>query len=758
MRGSYLLSLAAALLWPAPAAIGQDAPPAAPAPRKLALLVAISQYERPQLYPGNVSRQPPDWWNLNCRNDVDRIEGVLKERFRFAAEDVLVLTDAQATRDGITKAFREHLVKKVQPGDIVYFHYSGHGQQIPDDNGDELDGLDESLVTADYKSQDARENAATNLRDDTIGQLLGELKAKMTPRGEAKVKGNITVTFDCCFSGSATRGTDLPPGQGRLPSRGRGWKEEIDGPLPEPSPAARAQGRERGANPNASGLADGPAEGYVLLTATRSNQTAKEKRDERLNPMGAFTCYLVRALDKSTGRTTYQDVFERVNSDLTGDIPEQIPTIEGEADNLLFSGTSVRPDPYIVVQNYDSDEGVLTLPTGALHGEAVGSQFAIFPQEADVKDPAQKIADAEVIKVESTSCSAKLQVDRKDWPAPAKLKLAHAVETEHNYGDNVLLLLNEVAGPVANAIKGLKVVSTRDVTKDNYDVYVHADPNDPKVIILEGKAGNIRADGNGQNVRRFAADDAGTPKKIRDELFGAWKWRFLAGLSNESSDSLIKVDVRLVAVTAKRLDNGEYDGRTIKVRDDIEPIGNRLNVTEGDLVMIQLRNLSERRTAYLTVLDLTPTFELAPSFPDPGDQNDFPAAPGGGEEGWKTLPARYLIETEMSTNTDVEVDRYKALGTRDESNFTALLFKREGDEVKPKKAEEVKQGTERKRGGGDHGLARLVGLAALGEDPDPPADQGPAPPQLRGGQRARLRTSDWGTAEFFLEVRRKSKK
>ena len=88
-------------------------------------------------------------------------------------------------------AFREFLIKPTTKGDIVFFHYSGHGQQIPDDNGDEIDAYDESLVPSDYVSQ---KDGSKNIRDDEIGQLLDELKAKEP--------ANVTISLDSCFSGT----------------------------------------------------------------------------------------------------------------------------------------------------------------------------------------------------------------------------------------------------------------------------------------------------------------------------------------------------------------------------------------------------------------------------------------------------------------------------------------------------------------------------------------------------------------------------
>ena len=569
----------------------------------------------------------------------------------------------------------------------------------------------------------------------------------MTPAGASKVLGNITLTFDCCFSGTATRGENLPQGSGRLPNRGRGWLEEYDGkPLDGPRPQPAAQARARGKADDSSGLLDAGeavARGYVLLTATKNDQVAKEKRDERMSPMGAFSFYLLRALDKANERTTYRDLFERVNAELTGDILNQNPTIEGEDSKLLFSGTAVPADPYLVVQHFDSDKGVVELPAGKLQGMTAASRYAIFRAGSDVKKEENKIAEAEITEVKTMSSLAKLQGDRAQWPKAEELKAARAVETSHGFGDCVLLLWIEgVDGPVADEIKKLKVVSTKDVTKDTYEVTLHPDEKEPsKYIVVERKDGGLR---------KFNAKASETPKQIREELFGAWKWKYLSTLNNGGPDSLVNVDLRLVAVDVQFTPAMKVDLTKVKVREDIKPVGNRITVTGGDFVMLQVKNLSERRSAFITVLDMTPTREITAAFPEPGDEAKFAPADDPAKAEWVSL-RRSLFCAKMSTDKSSEVDRFKAFGTRENADYSALLFQRRGE----RGAGDVRGGVARGRGGPNHGLARLLGAALLGEDPDPPANQGPPPAQLRGADPLVAEITDWGTEEFFLEVKRK---
>jgi hypothetical protein len=119
-----------------------------------------------------------------CINDVLEMEKVLREHFQF--QDIIMLLDAAATTDGILTAL-ENLVKDAKPGDILYFHYSGHGSQMLDDaDADhEPDGLDEIICPIDLNWDDKV------IRDDDLKRIFDKV-----PYGV-----NLTVMLDCCNSG-----------------------------------------------------------------------------------------------------------------------------------------------------------------------------------------------------------------------------------------------------------------------------------------------------------------------------------------------------------------------------------------------------------------------------------------------------------------------------------------------------------------------------------------------------------------------------
>ncbi|MEO0854193.1 MAG: caspase family protein, partial [Cyanobacteria bacterium J06648_11] len=123
-RRTFLHQVAAAVGWHAAwqsgllACGGASAPAAlaATSGRKLAVLVGIDRYPSP-LSPLQ-----------GCSTDVQLQRELLIHRFGFADADIVILKDAEATRDRIEDAFLTHLVERADATDAVFFHFSGHGR------------------------------------------------------------------------------------------------------------------------------------------------------------------------------------------------------------------------------------------------------------------------------------------------------------------------------------------------------------------------------------------------------------------------------------------------------------------------------------------------------------------------------------------------------------------------------------------------------------------------------------------------------
>jgi len=58
-------------------------------------------------------------------------------------------SDPQPSRANMLKAFR-WLVEGASAGDVLFFHFSGHGGQQVDTHGDEEDGMDETICPVDF--------------------------------------------------------------------------------------------------------------------------------------------------------------------------------------------------------------------------------------------------------------------------------------------------------------------------------------------------------------------------------------------------------------------------------------------------------------------------------------------------------------------------------------------------------------------------------------------------------------------------------
>lgn len=110
------------------------------AQNKLALLIGIGQYP-----------QESGWPTIHGDNDVTIIKDLLFDQ-DFKEENIFTLTNSTATKASITSTL-EALRQKAKQGDIVYIHFSGHGQQVTDLDGDEDDHYDEAWIPYDARKK-----------------------------------------------------------------------------------------------------------------------------------------------------------------------------------------------------------------------------------------------------------------------------------------------------------------------------------------------------------------------------------------------------------------------------------------------------------------------------------------------------------------------------------------------------------------------------------------------------------------------------
>lgn len=159
--------------------------------RKRAFMVGISNYD--------TALTGYQWNNINGVEDVNLISPILKKQGFY----LLTLLVEQATFDNITRQLSA-FVSKTKKGDVVYLHFSTHGQPVEDQNGDEKDGWDEAIVPIDaYKIyKKGTYEGKKHLLDDQLNKYVVKLREKIGP------SGMLYVVIDACHAGTSSRAND----------------------------------------------------------------------------------------------------------------------------------------------------------------------------------------------------------------------------------------------------------------------------------------------------------------------------------------------------------------------------------------------------------------------------------------------------------------------------------------------------------------------------------------------------------------------
>lgn len=267
------------------------------APKRFGVFFGVSQYEF-----GRESGLDLKY----CDSDAQKSAETFRDIGRLNESQVFV--NERATRANLERAITQWLPSVSKPGDTVFIFFSGHGSQIPDDNGDETDKLDELLLPHDFwtlgllaslakkleqgqldeslkprvlaalqlvrkagSPQKAAEwlSRATGVTDDLFGHWLQRLDGRQ-----------VVVILDSCMSGgfaTAEKGEDVP-----LKSA------EIDKPSP-PAPFDFLDSE-------VARLKDIGQKETALLAACRRNEVTLIREDLKHS---VFTYHLLREIQQA---------------------------------------------------------------------------------------------------------------------------------------------------------------------------------------------------------------------------------------------------------------------------------------------------------------------------------------------------------------------------------------------------------------------------------------------------------------------------
>ena len=311
-----------------------------------AVIVGIDQYV--PAAPARAGAAPPaagqatrsGWTNLDgAVNDAEAIRQVLVSRFGFRDSDVHVLTNAQATRDGIVGAVRKWLIDAAAPGDVSVFFYAGHGSRVKNSLSAEADKMDETLVPADANT------GRPDLRDKELARLFNDALDK---------KVVLTALMDSCHSGSIARSVGRPVKFRVLPPDER---DVADASAPVP-PETR---------------------GALILSAAQDDQFAAETTGDDRTSHGLFSWALLKTLRSMPVNQSADRMFLQLRAIMQAGETMQEPVMAGTPERRRAPLFGVAPPAtaaatVVAVQAVQGDGSVL-LQGGVALGLRKGTEL-----------------------------------------------------------------------------------------------------------------------------------------------------------------------------------------------------------------------------------------------------------------------------------------------------------------------------------------------------------------------------------------------
>lgn len=620
-----------------------------------ALLIGIDHY-MPNLLLGKYS-----YPHLGgCVRDISHVESFFKNKLGLAADRITKLTASLTDGDkpaeppaqwptykNIVAAFKK-LINEAKAGDQVYIHYSGHGGRastaFPKLKG--KTAQDEALVPTDIGNSEAQ-----YVRDVEIAHLLKAMVDK---------KLIVTVVFDCCHSGGATRG------RGGARTRGIGIVDTRT--LPTKSLVASEEelaltwetlsgGKTRSLKP-ASGWLMEP-QGYVLLAACRAQELAMEYPFDGYESNGALTYWLLDSLKQIGPGLTYKLLHDRIVAKIHSQFETQTPQLQGEGNRLVFGSEQVKPQHGVTVMQYDSRKKTVLLNAGQAHGVRKGAQFAVYSIDAkSLTDTEDRVALAEVTEIGASESRAKVTNKLGTKPIqqgaqavlldPGMVRLRRSVRVLKR--DDLPKKIDQ-----AKALESIETILAKGAS-GFLQLAAEKEPADYQVAVNEKSEYEIW-DPAGEPIKNLRPalkiKDAESAARVVSRLEHLAKYRNVQELDNRDPMSPLarKLVVELVGMQT------EFDPADEPDPQPFNSPGNTPVLKEGEWTFLRVRNNSSE-VLNVTVMDLGPDWSVSQIYPsgagafeslDPGQELPIlrlqSSLPPGYEQGTDVLKVFATVGT-----------------------------------------------------------------------------------------------------------------
>ncbi len=528
--------------------------------KNIAFIVAISYYD---YIPGALSTD----------KDVVLIKQTLLNQ-GFMEENIFILQDEEATKQNIIETFNK-FIANINTGDIAYFHFSGHGQQIKDFNGDEADGYDESLVCFDSWSEWSNGYLGEDhLIDDELDVLFTNLRTKIGKNG------SFLVTIDACYSGTMCRENEKIRN-----NRGKIAPQDYH----PPTIVTKSSGVDMKKNEKLCPM--------IVISASQQDEVNYETQTESGEGVGSLSYAFSKSFN-GNNLQTYRGLFDNIKVSMAISVPRQTPLAEGELDTKLFGSRGVAKRTYFKVEKI-TDEGVI-INVGKIAGIYEGTIVGFYPIDSQAFNNENCIVKAEVISSGDFTATVKLE---NEIPKDKILK-SWVVVKNQSYGEmKVNVYLHENMKKRNSVKQGLK--------ENTFIRFVDKDKIFTADIIVKDSVGKYGDKNlsflvkNDNNQYLHKLDNENIEEKIKiikSEILVFSKARYLKELVLFNPN--INIELKLVPVESYELKGSAYVATKLgTVESKIE--NGQIRYYENDLFVFQVINKGVQ-TAYFQIANIQP--------------------------------------------------------------------------------------------------------------------------------------------------------